>query len=86
MKYHDIDSINCKRTALGNYISVFHMNVRMLSKHHAELTVYLNTFKQTFDVIVLSEISKEGCRYLNHIFPDYVYIFTMFQTMINMEE
>ena len=51
------------------------MNVRMLSKHHAELTAYSNTFKQTFDVIILSEIGKEGFRYLNHIFPDYEYIY-----------
>ena len=51
------------------------MNTRMLSKYHPELTAYLNTFKETFDVIIFCEIGKEGFRYMNRRFPNNEYIY-----------
>ena len=47
----------------------------MLSKHNVELVSYLDLFQTDFDIIVLSEIGKEGFRYLQSTFPDYSYTY-----------
>ena len=60
---------------IGNHFSLFHLNIRMLSKHNVELVSYLDLFQTDFDIIVLREIEKEGFRYLQSTFPDYSYTY-----------
>ena len=75
IKYLDVDGYNCKMEKIGNHLSLFHLNIRMLSKHNVELVSYLDLFQTDFDIIVLSEIGKEGFRYLQSTFPDYSYTY-----------
>ena len=37
-------------------LSIFHVNIRSLNKHHNDLTTYLSMLDTKFDVICLSEI------------------------------
>ena len=59
----------------GNHFSLFHLNIRMLSKHNIELVSYLDLLQTDFDIIVLSNIGKEGFIYLHSTFPDYSYTY-----------
>ena len=71
-RYYDTDEINdvFKRKDLTKII---HMNTRMLSKNRGKIIGFLKSFDVQPDLILLSEIGKEGYRYLNHVFPNYTF-------------
>lgn len=77
MKYLDVDEYNHEASYMGNRISLFHVNIRMLSKHHTELSAYLDSFCKEFDIVVLSEIGQEGYRYISCVFNDYDYFYAV---------
>ena len=64
-KYYDTDEYNFM-TRNDTRVKIFHLNIRMLARNGLKLQAYLSLFHQRFDVIVLSEIGKEGYRYLSH--------------------
>ena len=69
-KYYDTDELNqqWKRQKL---IKVIHINARMLSKNRGKITGFLASFDVQPDIIMLSEIGREGKRYITNTFPDY---------------
>ena len=75
IKYLDLDGYQCNMEKIGNRFSLFHLNIRMSSKHNVELISYLDLFQTDLDIIVLSEIGKEGFRYLQSTFPYYSYTY-----------
>ena len=84
IKYLDVDGYNCKMEKIGNHLSLFHLNIRMLSKHNVELASYLDLFQTDFDIIVLSEIGKEGFGISKALFLTIVTL-TTFQRKTNTE-
>ena len=56
-------------------ISVFHLNIRSLSKHHLELEAYLDTLKHKFDVVCLSEVGRYNVATLSNILDNYRFQF-----------
>ena len=72
-KYYDSDEYNFM-TRNSTYMKIFHLNIRMLARNGMKLRAYLSLFHQRFDVILLSEIGKEGFRYLHNTLPDYLFI------------
>ena len=58
-------------------MKIFHLNIRMLARNGMKLQAYLSLFHQRFDVIILSEIGKEGLRYLHNTLPDYLFIYDL---------
>ena len=75
-KYYDTDEYNFM-TRNDTHMKIFHLNIRMLARNGLKLQAYLSLFHQRFDVIILSEIGKEGYRYLSHNLPDYSYVFDL---------
>ena len=75
-KYYDTDEYNFM-TRNDTHMKIFHLNIRMLARNGLKLQAYLSLFHQRFDVIVLSEIGKEGYRFLSHNLPDYSYVFDL---------
>ena len=51
--------------------SIFHQNIRSLSKHVGEFWSYLQSLNFHFDVIMLSEIGKKNYHIACHVFNDY---------------
>ena len=49
--YYDVDKFNYKIKA-GNFFKLFHMNIRKLGRHKAELFSYLESFDGDFDIII----------------------------------
>ena len=68
-KYYDTDEYNFM-TRNDTHMKIFYLNIRMLARNGLKLQAYLSLFHQRLDVIVLSEIGKEGYRYLSHNLPD----------------
>ena len=70
IKYYDIDDLNhhLKDKKLINFL---HINTRMLSKNKGNVMGFLNMFDGEPDVLLLSEIGKDGQRYLKNTFPNY---------------
>ena len=69
-KYYDTDELDhIWRTE--NLIKIIHINARMLSKNRGKITGFLSSFDAQPNIIMLSEIGKEGIRYLNTTFTDY---------------
>ena len=75
-KYYDSDEYNFM-TRKSTYMKIFHLNIRMLARNGMKLQAYLSLFHQRFDVIILSEIGKEGFRYLHNTLPDYLFIYDL---------
>ena len=75
-KYYDTDEYNFM-TRNGAHMKIFHLNFRMLARNGWKLQAYLSLFHQMFDVIVHSEIGKDGYRFLSHNLPDYSYVFDL---------
>ena len=75
-KYYDSDEYNFM-TRNGTYMKIFHLNIRMLARNGMKIQAYLSLFHQRFDVIILSEIGKEGFRSLHTTLPDYLFIYDL---------
>ena len=71
-KYYDIDEYNC---VLKNkhQLNIIHLNCRLLSANRGKIMAFLNSLETEVDIILLSEIGREGYRYLKSIFPNYDY-------------
>ena len=55
--------------------SIYHQNIRSLSKHAGELWAYLECLNLKFDVIMLSEIGLKNVHIARSVFNDYKCIF-----------
>ena len=71
-EYYTIDSIN-KLNKNHIDISIFHLNIRSLNKHSAELVNLLSEIKISFDCICLSEINKTNINMFKTLLDDYVF-------------
>ena len=71
-KYYDMDEYNflLKKT---HHLNIIHLNCRMLSANRGKIMAFLNSLDTEVDIILLSEIGKEGYRYLKSIFPNHDY-------------
>ena len=76
-KYKDIDEIDLKSLPLKNNdsFSLFHTNIRSLSKNYRELCLLLANANQQFDAIVLSETWSTNLELFGNLFPNYDYYF-----------
>ena len=75
-KFYDVDEYN-QTMGENKYISVIHFNVRMLSKNRGNLKAFLSLCHQPPDVLMLTEVGKDGNRYLAHCFPEYEIFFDL---------
>ena len=57
----------------GNYLKIFHWNIRSLAKNHNKLETLINFLDINFDIIVLSETWGLNSMY-RHLFEGYTYI------------
>mgnify|MGYP000953569661 CR=1 FL=1 len=75
-KYYDTDEFN---SVIGENkcLSMIHFNVKMLSKNRGNLIAFLSLCQQPPDVLMLTEIGKDGNRYLYHCFPEYEIFFDL---------
>ena len=71
-EYFTIDSIN-KLNNNDIDISIFHLNIRSLNKHSAELVNSLSEIKIPFDCICLSEINEIDINMFKTLLDDYVF-------------
>ena len=71
-EYFTIDSIN-KLNNNDIDISIFHLNIRSLDKHSAELVNLLSEIKISFDCICLSEVNKTNINMFKTLLDDYVF-------------
>ena len=74
-QYFDEDQFNSTLNVTDVNLSVFHLNIRSLSKHYVELLAYLDCLKNEFDIIILTEIGKNNLDSLSNIMPDYNFDF-----------
>ena len=58
-------------------LNIIHMNCRMLSHNKGKITSFLDSLDNDVDIIMLSEIGKEGYRYLESLFPNYDHEFDL---------
>ena len=72
VRYYDTDEIN-DLTKNTQMMRILHFNCRMLSKNRGKINGFLNLFQIEPDIIMLSEVGKEGNRYLKSTFPNYLY-------------
>ena len=71
-RYFDVDEYN-HILKKDHQLNIIHMNCRMFSKNKGKILSLLNSFDTDMDIILLSEIGREGYRYLKSIFPHYDY-------------
>lgn len=71
-KYYDIDDYNAI-VREKTLIKIIHMNVRMLARNNVKVATFLNLFIRPFDIVILSEIGREGYRYLGAVSDTYSY-------------
>lgn len=69
--YFDEDSFNASILGQNIGLSVFHMNIRKLSKHRGGLVAYMSCLNIKFDIIILTEIGIDACHYISSIFKEY---------------
>ena len=55
----------------NNEFYIFHLNIRSLNKHHAELTTYISLLQIDFDCICLLEIDIFTIDFYKHSFPNH---------------
>ena len=72
-RYYDTDEYNISAT--GFTVRFLHVNIRRLAKNRGHLLAYLSLFKHMPDIIMLSEIGRDGNRYLKFTLPDYDYYY-----------
>ena len=70
MRYLDIDELNANIKD-NNMMKIMHFNCRMLAKNRGKISGFLQTLDDDPDIILLSEIGKDGYRYLKSTFPEY---------------
>ena len=70
--FYDSEDVS-RKWGSENQTKIIHFNIRMLSKNRGKLMAFLNNMETKPDIIMLSEIGREGGRYLKHTFPDYNY-------------
>ena len=75
-KYYDSDEYNFT-TRTSTYMKIFHLNITMLAGNGMKLQAYLSRFHYRVDVIILSEIRREGFRYLHNTLPDYLFMYDL---------
>ena len=71
-RYFDVDDY-MEILKKGRQLNLIHLNCRMISKNKGKILSFLNSLDTELDVILLSEIGKEGYRYLKSVFPNYDY-------------
>ena len=76
IRYFDIDELN-QRTSENKMMKVMHFNCRMLAKNRGKIKGFLYTLEEEPDIILLSEIGKDGHRYLKSTFPNYTAEFVL---------
>ena len=69
-KYYDVDEYNYSMHK-DPFTKLMHVNSRMLAKNRGKIKAYINMLDQEPEILLLSEIGKEGYRYLTHTFPHY---------------
>ena len=70
-RYYDEKTFNSKASKIDVQLSIFHQNIRSLSKHHVELDTFLNQLNKKFDFICLSECWRSNLTFLGNIFQGY---------------
>ena len=70
VKYYDIDDLNTQIKD-AKLMKILHFNCRMLAKNRGNITGFLKSLDDEPDIIILSEIGKDGYRYLKSTFPNY---------------
>ena len=73
--YNEDQFVDTFRKENRKNISVFHINISSLSKHHLMLLAYLKCLKHNFDVIFLSEIGHQNADQFAYILDDYNFDF-----------
>ena len=53
------------------HLNIIHINCRMLSCNKGKIISFLNSLDNDVDIILLSEIGRDGSRYLDSVFPNY---------------
>ena len=71
-RYFDVDEYN-DLLKKDHKINIIHINCRMFSKNKGKILSFLQSLDTEMDIILLSEIGREGPRYLKSIFPNYDY-------------
>ena len=69
-KYFDTCELNSEFRK-RKLIKIIHINARMLSKNRGKIKGFLETLDEQPDFMLLSEIGKEGYRFLQTTFPEY---------------
>ena len=73
--YYDACKFNSKFNNLTkNDLSVIHVNIRSLPRNGTTLVAYLSTLNHKFSVICFSETWLTSDRFMEDIFPEYIYI------------
>ena len=71
-KYFTEDEFNSHVKNSKMKLSIFHVNIRSLNKHHNDLIIDLSMLDTKFDVICLSEIRSYNLKFYKAIFPGYI--------------
>ena len=72
-KYFDMDEYSYLLNK-KHQLNIIHLNCRMLSHNKGKIMSFLNSLDaDLIDIILLSEIGKEGHRYLSMVFPNHDY-------------
>ena len=74
-QYYDIDQYNQIPFNHSFGLSLYHQNIRSLSKNYGQLVAFLLSIDHDFDIIMLTEIGKYNISVMGHIlksvFPDH---------------
>ena len=68
--YYDADEFNA-RVLKKKLFTIMHMNCRMLSKNRGKILAFFKSLDDEPHIIILTEIGREGYRFLDHVFPEY---------------
>ena len=71
-RYFDIDDYS-HILKKNQHINAIHINCRMLAKNKGKIWSFMKSLETDVDIILLTEIGREGYRYLTSTFPDYNY-------------
>ena len=71
-RYYDMDEYN-RLLKDRDHLNIIHINCRMFSANRGKIFAFLSSLDKEMDVILLSEIGKEGYKYLYSTFPNYDY-------------
>ena len=71
-RYYDMDEYN-HLLKDRDHLNIIHINCRMFSANRGKIFAFLSSLDKEMDVILLSELGKEGYKYLYSTFPNYDY-------------